>query len=86
MHVNSPTKKEPQQQKIIWFNPPHSVYVKRNIGRLFLNSFLQLTFHDIITTASYSIETILRSATVLCKYAKCHPKPQHQFIERPFHS
>ena len=36
MHVNSPTKKEPQQQKIIWFNPPYSVHVKRNIGRLFL--------------------------------------------------
>ena len=64
--TSTPPPRRSRNKKIIWLNPPYSVNVKTNIGRIFYVS-LTSTSRDIINTASYLIETISRSNTVACQ-------------------
>ena len=55
-----------RNRKIIWFNPSYNVNVKPTSLEYSYES-LTNTSREIINTASYSIEKISRSATVVCQ-------------------
>ena len=72
--TSTPPPRRIRNRKIIWFNPPYSVSVKTNIGRIFLQ-LIGKHFRDIINTASYSIEKYQDQLQLYAKYDNCHPKP-----------
>ena len=61
--TSTPTPRRNRNRKVIWFNPPYNANVKILV-EYFYDS-LRSTSHNILNTANYSIETILRLATVV---------------------
>ena len=53
-----------QKRKIVWLNPPLSLNVKTNVGKLFLR-ILRKTFRKLIPCQRSLTETQLKLATVV---------------------
>ena len=56
-------KKKTRKRKIIWFNPPYSLSVKKNVGRIFLK-FIEKFFHK-----GNSLNKIFNKNTVKVSYS-----------------
>ena len=65
LNSRQPPHKGTVTEKFIQLNPPYSVNVKSNIGRIFLRLIDEHFPQQ--NTSSYSVETISRSAIVVCQ-------------------
>ena len=64
-NIDDNQEKKKRKRNIIWYNPPYSVNVKMNIGKLFLDYHKNI-FQKHINFTKLSTKTVLNLVIVVC--------------------